>query len=43
LSEVIGADKATYTLIEGVGHGEAQFLTAENPALVVDFLDKYLK
>jgi acetyl esterase/lipase len=43
LSAVIGADKVTYTLIDGAGHGGSQFSTAENLALVVKFLDKYLK
>jgi acetyl esterase/lipase len=43
LSPVIGADKVTYTLIDGAGHGGSQFSTAENLALVINFLDKYLK
>jgi acetyl esterase/lipase len=43
LSAAIGADKVTYTLIDGAGHGGAQFGTAENLKLVVSFLDKYLK
>ncbi len=43
LSQVIGADQVTYTLIEGAGHGGSQFSTADNLALVVAFLDMYLK
>jgi acetyl esterase/lipase len=43
LSLVIGVDNVTYTLIDGAGHGGAQFSTAENLALVINFLDKYLK
>ncbi|MEM8921364.1 MAG: alpha/beta hydrolase, partial [Pseudomonadota bacterium] len=39
----IGEDKATFTLLEGAGHGGPQF---EDPALLqssVEFFDKYLK
>lgn len=43
LGAAIGADKATYTLINGAGHGGAQFGTEENLKLVLDFLDRYLK
>ncbi len=43
LSAVIGADKVTYVLLEGAGHGGSQFETAENLAQVIAFLDKYLK
>ncbi len=43
LSAVIGADKVTYVSLEGAGHGGSQFETAENLALVVAFLDTYLK
>jgi hypothetical protein len=43
LSAAIGADKVTYTLIDGAGHGGSQFSTTENLTLVVKFLDKYLK
>jgi acetyl esterase/lipase len=43
LSAVIGADKVTYMLIDGAGHGGAQFSTDANLALVIAFLDKYLK
>ena len=43
LSAVIGGEKVTYTLIDGAGHGGAQFSTDENLALVINFLDKYLK
>jgi acetyl esterase/lipase len=43
LSAVIGADKVTYTLIDGAGHGGSQFSTTENLKIVLDFLTKYLK
>jgi acetyl esterase/lipase len=43
LSAAIGAEKVTYTSLEGAGHGGAQFETAENLKLVIGFLDKYLK
>jgi acetyl esterase/lipase len=43
LSAVIGVDNVSYTLIDGAGHGGAQFSAAENLALVINFLDKYLK
>jgi len=43
LSAAIGADKVTYTSLEGAGHGGAQFETAENVQQVIAFLDKYLK
>jgi pimeloyl-ACP methyl ester carboxylesterase len=43
LSAVIGADKVTYTLIDGAGHGGAQFSTDANLKLVIAFLDNYLK
>ncbi len=43
LSAVIGADNVTYISLEGAGHGGSQFGTAENLALVIAFLDKYLK
>jgi len=43
LSAVIGADKVTYISLEGAGHGGAQFETAENLQLVINFLNKYLK
>jgi dipeptidyl aminopeptidase/acylaminoacyl peptidase len=43
LSAVIGAEKVTYISLEGAGHGGSQFATAENLALVIAFLDKYLK
>lgn len=43
LSKVIGANKVSYTLIDGAGHGGAQFSTDANLKLVVDFLNKYLK
>lgn len=43
LSAVIGADNVTYISLEGAGHGGSQFETAENLAMVIAFLDKYLK
>jgi acetyl esterase/lipase len=43
LSLVIGEDNVSYTLIDGAGHGGAQFSAAENLALVINFLDKHLK
>jgi fermentation-respiration switch protein FrsA (DUF1100 family) len=43
LSAIIGADKISYTSLEGAGHGGSQFETAENLQLVIDFLNKYLK
>jgi acetyl esterase/lipase len=43
LSKAIGADKVTYTQIDGAGHGGAQFNTDANLKLVTDFLNKYLK
>jgi acetyl esterase/lipase len=43
LSKVIGADKVTYTLIDGAGHGGSQFSTDANLKVVIDFLNKYLQ
>jgi acetyl esterase/lipase len=43
LGAAIGADKVTYTLIDGAGHGGAQFTTEANLKVVVDFLNKHLK
>jgi acetyl esterase/lipase len=43
LSAATGADKATYMLIDGAGHGGPQFGTEANLKFVLDFLDKYLK
>jgi acetyl esterase/lipase len=43
LSAVIGTDKVTYVSLEGAGHGGSQFGTDENLALVIGFLDQYLK
>ena len=40
---VIGADKVTYTLLQGAGHGGSQFTDAANMKVVLDFLAKYLK
>lgn len=43
LADALGADKATYTLIDGAGHGGSQFETAENLQVVLDFLNQHLK
>jgi acetyl esterase/lipase len=43
LSTVIGADKVTYTILDGAGHGGSQFETTENLNQVINFLNKYLK
>jgi acetyl esterase/lipase len=43
LGAVVGAENATYTLIDGAGHGGAQFGTEANLALVIAFLDMHLK
>ena len=43
LGAAIGADKVTYTLIDGAGHGGTQFSTETNMKVVVDFLNIHLK
>jgi acetyl esterase/lipase len=43
LADALGADKATYTLIDGAGHGGGPFATPENLQLVLDFLNQHLK
>ena len=43
LADALGADKATYYLIDGAGHGGEQFATPENLQLVVEFLNQHLK
>lgn len=43
LVPAIGADSAILTLIEGAGHGGAQFSTPENMKIVLDFLAASLK
>lgn len=43
LADALGADRATYMLIDGAGHGGEQFATPENLQLVVDFLNQHLK
>lgn len=43
LTPLIGADKVTYTLIQGAGHGGSPFSAADNQKLVMDFLAKALK
>lgn len=43
LVAVKGADKASYELINGAGHGTSEFSTAANLAKVIAFFDKHLK
>ncbi len=43
LTAAIGAENATYTLIDGAGHGGAQFETEANLQFVLNFLNKHLK
>jgi acetyl esterase/lipase len=43
LEPAIGASNATLTLIEGAGHGGAQFSDAANMQVVLDFLGRTLK
>jgi acetyl esterase/lipase len=43
LTKVLGAEKVTLMLLEGAGHADAQFTTAANVALVLDWLDAHLK
>lgn len=43
LADALGVDKATYTLIDGAGHGGSQFETPENLQVVLDFLNQHLK
>lgn len=43
LADALGVDKATYTLIDGAGHGGSQFETPENLQVVLDFLSQHLK
>jgi acetyl esterase/lipase len=43
LAPLIGADKVTYTLLEGAGHGGSQFSDAANVTAVLDFLGGALK
>jgi len=43
LAPLIGNDKVTYTLLEGAGHGGAQFSDAANVQVVLDFLGSALK
>jgi acetyl esterase/lipase len=42
-AEALGSDKATYVLLDGAGHGGAQFETAENLQRVIDFLNQHLQ
>jgi acetyl esterase/lipase len=43
LEAAIGSENATYTLIDGAGHGGAQFETVSNLRIVLDFLNNNLK
>ena len=43
LADALGADKATYYLLEGAGHGGSQFETPENLQIVIDFLNQHLQ
>jgi acetyl esterase/lipase len=43
LKSQIGNDKVTLVLLDGAGHGTAEFTTQENLNKVFDFLDKILK
>jgi acetyl esterase/lipase len=43
LVAVKGADKASYELINGAGHGTSEFSTTANLAKVIAFFDKHLK
>ncbi len=43
LKPLIGADKVTYTLLQGAGHGGSQFTDAANVKVVLDFLSGALK
>lgn len=43
LEKVIGKEKVTLELLEGAGHGGAQFEEKSNVDKVFQFLDKYLK
>jgi acetyl esterase/lipase len=43
LLPVLGADKVTLNILDGAGHGDAQFWTDANLKIVMDFLNKNLK
>lgn len=43
LAKVLGAEKVSYNVLEGAGHGTSQFSAESNVSLVLDFLDTYLK
>jgi acetyl esterase/lipase len=43
LTETLGAEKVTFSVIEGAGHGTSEFKTAENIALVLAWLDMFMK
>jgi len=43
LARSIGAEKVSYHVLEGAGHGTSQFSAASNVSMVLDFLDTYLK
>ena len=43
LKQVLGEDRVTLDLLEGVGHADERFETPENITKILDFLDKRLK
>ncbi len=43
LKSAIGEDQVTFTLLEGAGHADAQFSSADNMKVVLDFLAQHLK
>ena len=43
LTKVLGSDAVTLKLLEGAGHADRAFMTTENIALVLDWLDARLK
>lgn len=43
LAKTLGAEKVTLKLLEGAGHADAAFTTADNVKLVLDWLDANLK
>jgi dipeptidyl aminopeptidase/acylaminoacyl peptidase len=43
LVEVLGGEKVRLELLEGAGHADPQFETAENVRKVLDFLDEHLR
>jgi hypothetical protein len=43
LGAAVGAENATYILLDGAGHGGAQFEAESNLQLVMDFSENHLK